>query len=97
MGAAEHVKRLLEIAIVGQRPPVAGQQRLVVGVSKCGLLEHRDRLGPLPGGAERLAVSQRRVGVLGVGAIALAIGVELAPGIGGGAGRGFLAQRPRDV
>ena len=32
MGAAKHVEGLLEIAVVGQRPPIAGQQRLVAGV-----------------------------------------------------------------
>ena len=56
MGAAEDVERLLEIAVVRQRSPVAGQQRLVAGVGDRGLFEHRDRLGPLPRGAQRLSV-----------------------------------------
>ena len=47
-----------------------------------GLLEHGDGLGALPGGAQRLAICQRRVGILGIGAIALAIDLDGAPGIG---------------
>ena len=42
-----------------------------------GLFEHGHGLGALPGGAQRLAVGQRGVGILGIGAVALA--VDLAP------------------
>jgi len=56
MGAAEDVECLLEIAIVRQRSPVAGQQRHVTRLSDRGLFEHRDRLGLLPRGSERLRV-----------------------------------------
>ena len=73
MGAAEDIEGLLEIAVVRQRSPVTGKKRLVTGMSDRGLLEHRDRLGPLPRGAERLSVFQRRVGILGIGAKAIAI------------------------
>ena len=97
MGAAEDVEGLLEIAIVRQRAPVSGKQRLVLGLGDRRLLEHGDRLGALPGGAQRLCVLQRRLGVLGVGAIAIAIGVEIASRIGGAACFGLLAQRARDV
>ena len=44
MGAAENVKGLLEIAVVGQRAAIAGKQRLVAGMGDGGLFEHRDRL-----------------------------------------------------
>jgi hypothetical protein len=73
VGAAENIERLLEIAIVGQRAAVSGEQRLVAGMGDGGLLEHGDGLGALSGGAERLAVAQGRVGILGVAAITLAI------------------------
>ena len=97
MGAAENVECLLEIAIVEQRAPIAGQQRLVVGMGDRGLFEHRDGLGALPGGPQRLAILQRRLGVLGIGTIALPIGIDLAAGIGVAGRFGFIAQRPRDV
>ena len=48
-----------------------------------GLFEHGSGLGALPAGAQRLAVSQRGVGILGVGAIALAIDLDRAAGIVG--------------
>src|SRR6202011_4487507 len=73
MGLVEGVECLLEIAIVRQRSPITSKQRLVAGVSDCGLFEQRDRLGPLPRGPERLSVLQRRVGVLGAGAKAITI------------------------
>ena len=47
MGAAEHLEGLLEIAVVGQRAAIGGEQQLVAGMSDGGLLEHRDRLRPL--------------------------------------------------
>ena len=46
VGAAEDVEGLLKIAVVRQRPPIAGEQRLVAGMSDGGLLEHGHRLGP---------------------------------------------------
>ena len=78
----EHVERPLEVAVVGERAAVAGEQRLVAGMGDGGLLEHRNRLGALAGGAERLAVAQRGVGIPGIGAIALAIGFDGAARIG---------------
>ena len=97
MGAAENVECLLETAIVEQRAPIAGQQRLVVGVGDRGLFEHRNRLGALPRGSQRLAISQRRLGVLGIRTIALPIGIHLAADIGAAGRFGFIAQRPRDI
>ncbi len=87
VGAGEHVERLLEIAVVGQRPAVAGEQRLVAGMGDGGLFEHGGGLGALPGGAQRLAIGQRGIGILGVGAIAFAIDVHRAPRIGIGSRR----------
>ena len=55
MGAAEHVERLLEIAVIGERAAIAGEQCLVAGMGDGGLFEHGDGLGALPGGAQRLA------------------------------------------
>ena len=82
MGAGKHVERPLEIAVVGERAAVAGEQRLVAGMGDGGLLEHRNRLGALPGGAERLAIAQRGVDILGIGAIAFAIDFDGAARIG---------------
>ena len=48
VGAAEDVEGLLKIAVVRQRPPIAGKQRLVAGMGDAGLLEHGHRLGLLP-------------------------------------------------
>lgn len=62
-----------------------------------GLLEHGYRLGLLSGGAERLSELQRGVGVLGVGAEALAMKLQIAPWVGGAARFGFFPQRPRYV
>jgi hypothetical protein len=44
VGAAQHIECLLEIAVVPQRAPIAGKQRLVAGMSDAGLLDHRNRL-----------------------------------------------------
>ena len=89
MGARQHVERLLETAVVGQRAAESGQQRLVAGMGDGGLFEHRRRLGALPGGAQRLAIGQRGVGILGIGAIALAGDFRRALRIGTGAGIGL--------
>jgi hypothetical protein len=86
MGARENIKRLLEIAVIGERATIAGEQRLVAGVGDGGLFKHGDRLAALPGGAQRLAISQRGVGILGIGAIALAVKLRRAPRIGFGVG-----------
>ena len=86
MGAAEHVEGGLRIAVVGERAAVAGEQRLVAGIGDGGLFEHGDGLGALPGGAQRLAIGERRVGILGIGAIALAVDLDRAARI---LGRGF--------
>ena len=99
MGAGEHIERLLEIAVVGQRAAIAGEQRLVAGIGDGGLFEHGDGLGALPGGAQRLAIGQRGVGILGIGAIAFAVGFDRAPRIGLGSRRGIglRGDRSRDV
>ena len=94
----EHVERLLEIAVVGERAAIGGEQRLVAGMGDGGLFEHGDGLGALPGGAQRLAVAQRGLGILGIGAIALAIDFGGAARIGiGDCGSAFERQRARDV
>jgi hypothetical protein len=99
MGAAENVERPLEIAIVGERPAVTGEQRLVAGVGDGGLLEDSDGLGALPGGAERLTVPQGGLGIPRIGAIALAIDFDAATriGVGSGIGLSLRADRSRDV
>jgi hypothetical protein len=96
MGAAEDVECLLEIAIVRQRSPITGKKRLVIGMKERGLFEYGDRLRALSRGSERRPILQRRFGVLGVGAIAIAKRVHLTPGVRGVVRFGF-AQRPRDV
>ena len=73
MRARQHVERLLEIAVVGERAAPAGEQRLVAGIGDAGLLQHGGGLGTLAVGAQRLAIGERGVGILGIGAIALAI------------------------
>ena len=83
MGAAEHVEGRLRIAVVGERAAVGGEQRLVAGMGDRGLFEHGGGLRALAGGAERLAVAQRRLGILGIGAIALAIDLGRAARIVG--------------
>ena len=82
MGARQNVERLLEIAVVGERPAITGEQRLVAGMGDGGLFEHGGGLGALPGGAQRLAIGQCGVGILGVGAVALAVDFHRAPRIG---------------
>src|SRR6185369_1671603 len=78
MGAAEHVEGGLRITVVGERAAVGGKQRLVAGMGEGGLFEHGGGLRPLAGGAERLTVSQCRLGILGVGAISLAVHLDRA-------------------
>ncbi len=97
MRLTEHIERLLEIAVVGQGPPIAGQQRLVAGMRDRGLFEHGDGLRALPRGSQRLAVLQGCVGIVGIGAKALAIAIEIIPGRGGLAFFRGVAQRPRDI
>ena len=91
MGARQDVERLLEITVVDERPAVTGEQRLVAGMGDGGLFEHGDGLGALPGGAERLAIGQRGIGILGVGTVALAIDIDRAPRIGVRTGAGAWA------
>ena len=97
MGAGQNVEALLEIAVIGKRAAVAGEQRLVAGMSDGGLFEHGDGLAALPRGAQRLAIEQGRVGVLGIGAIAIAVNFHRTPRIGVGAGLGLWRQRSGDV
>ena len=96
MGAAEHVEGGLRIAVVGERAAVAGEQRLVAGIGDGRLFEHGGGLRALAGGAQRLAIGQRGVGILGVGAIALAIDLDGAARI---VRRGvrFLGDRARHI
>ena len=89
MGAREHIERLLEIAVVGERAAITGEQRLVAGMSDGGLFEHGGGLGALPGGAQRLAIGQSGIGILGIGAVAFAIDFYRAPRIGIGTGLGL--------
>src|ERR1700688_2839272 len=89
MGASQNIERLLEITVVGERPAITGEQRLVAGMGDSGLFEHGSGLGALSGGAERLTISQRRVSILGIGAVALAIDLDRVPRIGIGAGLGL--------
>ena len=92
MGAGEHVERLLKMAIVGQRSAIAGEQRPVTGMGDGGLFEHGDGLGALPGSAKRLAIAQGVIGVLGIGAMALAINIDGAARIGLGGSFGFFRR-----
>ena len=85
MGARENIERLLEIAVIGERAAIAGEQRLVAGMGDGGLFEHGDCLAALSRGAQRLAIGQCGVRILGIGAIALAIKLRRAPRIGIGA------------
>jgi hypothetical protein len=88
MGAAEHVEGRLRIAVVGQRAAVGGQQHFVAGMRDGRLFEHGGGLRTLTVGAEGLSISQRRVDILGIGAISLAIRFDRALRILGG-GRRF--------
>ena len=97
MRAAEHVEGLLEIAVVGERAAIAGEQRLVAGMGEHGLLQHRDRLRALAGVAQRLAVFEREVGIAGLGAIALAQAVHVRPGVGLAGCFRLAAERAGDV
>ena len=99
MGAAENIEGGLRIAIVGERAAVTGEQHLVAGMGNRGLFEHGGGLGALPGGAQRLAIGQGRIGILGIGAIALAINFHGAARIFGGGccGRRSRGQRSRHV
>src|SRR6267378_8175863 len=97
MGAGENIERLLEIAVVGKRPAISGEQWLVAGMGDGGLFEHGDGLGALPCGAQRLAILEGRVGVLGISAIAFAVGFCRAPRVGVGAGVGLWRYRSGDV
>ena len=83
MGAAQHVEGGLRIAVVGERAAVAGEQRLVAGMGDRRLFEHGGGLGTLSGGAECLAIGQRDVGILGIGAIAFAVNFDGAARIVG--------------
>src|SRR5258707_1195436 len=78
----ENIERLLEIAVIGERAAIAGEQRLVARMGDGGLFEHGDRLAALPRGAERLAIGQGGVGILGIGAMAFAIKLRRSPRIG---------------
>ncbi|OIQ68048.1 hypothetical protein GALL_503660 [mine drainage metagenome] len=97
MGAAEHIERLLEIAVVRECSPVARNEGFVAGMGERGLFEHGNRLGPLPCGPKRLAVLQRHVGVVGIGAKAITIEFYPVHGFSDAALLGFLTQRPRNV
>jgi hypothetical protein len=62
---AEHVEGLLEIAVVGQRAAVGGEQLAVAGIGDGGLLENRDRLRALSFAlaryrSARVSVSRRK-------------------------------------
>ena len=94
MGTAQNLKGLLEIAVVRQRTTETGQQSFVAGMSNGGLLQDGDRLRPLPRRAQRLSIPQRRLGIVGMGVIAIVVEVQAA---GGSRFFGFVAERPRNV
>jgi hypothetical protein len=98
VGAGQGVERALEITVVGQRPAIAAEQRLVVGMREVACsnmatawVAARWRGAPGHNGC--------RIGVLGIGAVALAIGLDRAPRIGIGSGTGFdlRGDRSRDI
>ena len=99
MGPAENIERLLGLAVVGQRPAPTRQYGLVARTENGGAFEHRDGLGALPDGAQRLTVLQRRIGIPGVGTEALAIDIDRVPGIGLKVrlGLGARAERTCDI
>ena len=68
MRTGQHVERGLEASVIGKRPAVSCQQRLVAGMGDGSLFEHGGSLRPLSGGAERLAIGRRKVGILRIGA-----------------------------
>jgi len=78
MRLGQHIKRLLEITVVGERAPILGEQRLIAGIGDGRLFEHRGSLGVLAVGTQGLTIGQGRVGILWVGAIAFAIGLGCA-------------------
>jgi hypothetical protein len=92
MGAAEDIECLLEIAIVRECPPITGNEGLVTGVCDRGLFKHGDCLGPLPGCPQRPSVLQRRLDVIGFGAIPISVKFHGAHGFGGGAYLRLLTQ-----
>ncbi len=96
MRPGQHVEGRLEVAVIGQRPPVGREQRLVAGICEGGLFEHGGGLLALPGGAQRLAVGQSGVGILRVGAVALDR-FRRAPRIGVGGSRALRSDRAGDV
>ena len=65
VGAVEHFERLLVFAGFGERAAVFAEHDLVVRVLHRHLLEDRDRLGALAGGAQRLGIVQRHIDVAG--------------------------------
>ena len=93
--AVEHVERLLVVAVVGERPAIGAEHRVVVRIVDRGLFEHGGGLGALADGAQRLGVADRGLGVARIGAIALAPDVHLAPPFGLGARRGVGARSSR--
>ena len=97
MRPGQDIEGGLEAAVIGQSPPVGGQQRLVAGMGDGGLFEHRGGLRPLSGSAQRLAITQRRGGILRIGAIALAIDLDRAPRIGVGDRLRLRRDRAGDI
>ncbi len=97
VGAAENVECLLRIAVVGERAAPRGEQHLIAGMSDGRLLEHGGRLGALPVGTQRLAVSQSGVGILGIGTVAVAHHFGRGVRIGIGRCLGLRRERSGDV
>src|SRR5260370_2400279 len=89
MGAGENIERLLEIAVIGKRPAIGGEQRLVAGMGDGALFEHGYGLRALSGGTEWLNISQGGLSIPGAITLALAINVPRASRIGTGAGIGL--------
>ena len=95
----ETIDRLIEHGAAKESVFLRGNHELIAVkcLSDRGLFEDRDRLGPLPRDSKCFSVLQRHVGVVGVGAKAIAIGFHLAPGVGGTACFGLFTQRSRDI
>ena len=82
VGAAEHVERLLIIAVFRKRAAVFAEHGLVVRVADRCPLQHGQRLGALSGGTQRLRIAQCDVEVRRVGTILLPIDREIAAPVG---------------
>src|SRR3954453_10472729 len=72
VSAVEHVERLLEAAVVGERPTIGAEHDTVLGVLDRRLLQYGFSLRTLADRTQRLGVTDRRLGIARLGAVALA-------------------------